>query len=104
MTALLQHVWQGEQLVKKHKGVKVRGYRGGKPDPAGNQERYMVYVMGWKDGAAARAQRPNLIDHVRDDLREAYFKGYQDGYSARAKMALHAAVTYGYKPTVLRAQ
>ena len=61
------------------------------------------YRVGWKDGATFKAVRPEFEKHHRNDLKEAYHRGYRDGRDA-SNAALNAeGERLGYTPSILRA-
>jgi hypothetical protein len=57
-------------------------------------ERYMLYVRGFRDGAAVKAMAHSGLG--------AYDRGYADGRDARASAADAYAKEVGYEPTILR--
>jgi hypothetical protein len=67
-----------------------------------NKERFMCYMRGWRDGAAIRAMANR--DNWRVDLRTAYDAGYGHGRDDYRRVSADVAGTYGYHPSVLRAE
>jgi hypothetical protein len=62
--------------------------------PWTKDEKFMLFMRGWKDGAGCHAIR-------HPDIQE-YERGYQTGYGARAFAADAAAKRLRYKPSILR--
>lgn len=60
-------------------------------------EMYMLYVRGFREGAATKAMDKNC------EGLEAYERGYDDGQRARNQASSDYAKEVGYNPTILRA-
>jgi ribosome modulation factor len=68
-------------------------------------ELYQSYIKGWRDAASIKSMDNRFVNHAtRRDLAKAYFDGYNAGYKARREAFDLAALTYEYKPNILRAQ
>lgn len=62
----------------------------------------LSYKFGWGDGATGKPFRKTFEEHPREDLREAYAAGLEDGRMAKAHYVGAAYAKYGYTPSILR--
>jgi hypothetical protein len=60
-------------------------------------ELFVSYSRGWRDGASALAKRPQFAEHPsRQDIRDAYLKGYDVGHDAYNRDLTAWASEVGY--------
>jgi hypothetical protein len=83
-------------MPKKEKKYRLAKGSDGVERPWTKDEKYVLFMRGWRDGAGTHAMRK---DH--EDVQE-YARGYQAGYDARVFAASSAAKRIKYKPRVLR--
>lgn len=61
-------------------------------------EAFQSYRRGWKHGACFNARDKRFDTHPREDLRQAYARGYVDGQDAATLAGAHEAERIGYDP------
>jgi hypothetical protein len=67
-----------------------------------NDDTYLCYVTGWKDGASLRKRRDGHGNHPNRELRQAYQLGYAFGQSMLNSVSLQASHFYEYHPTITK--
>lgn len=64
---------------------------------------YQAAIRGWKHGATASRRDPAFSLHSREDIKNAYDRGYADGTRAMAAAVLKYSSDAGYTPSITRA-
>jgi hypothetical protein len=86
--------WMLEVQMKKYR---LAMGADGVERPWTKDEKFMLYMRGWRDGAGQRAMREEV--HL---TCPEYDTGYADGYEARQRASQRAAKRLKYKPSILR--
>lgn len=61
-----------------------------------------AYMRGWHCGAGVKIVDETLANHPRQEVRDLWGTGYDDGVKARAAVAARICRRFKYKPNFLR--
>lgn len=70
------------------------------PRPASANEKYQIYMRGWKDGAGGKPQRLDHVDHAT--LGHEYIRGFTDGMHAKGEASRAALERLKHTSSILR--
>jgi hypothetical protein len=65
-------------------------------------EKVHTYMRGWYCGAGVKIIDERLANHPRQEFRELWQEGYDDGLKARTAVAARICRRFKYKPNILR--
>ena len=66
--------------------------------------RWHSFFKGWQDACVCKPRRAEFVGSPNNDVRDSYEYGYEAGICDRRKTQAWATLTYGYSPTILRAE
>ena len=66
--------------------------------------RFHSYRKGWRTGARSGIKEEVFMTHPDVGIRDAYERGFADGYDALGTAMVAACKHYGHVPNILRTQ